>query len=43
VRTVACFGQCAMGPVVEINHNSGGHVNEHTLQRQVRALERESK
>jgi NADH-quinone oxidoreductase subunit E len=43
VRTVACFGQCALAPVIEINHNICGHVNEHTLQRQVRALERESK
>jgi NADH-quinone oxidoreductase subunit E len=43
IRTVACFGQCALAPVVEINHNIMGHVNEHTLQRQVRALERESK
>jgi NADH-quinone oxidoreductase subunit E len=43
VRTVACFGQCALAPVVEINHNICGHVNEHTLQRQVRELERESK
>ena len=43
VRTVACFGQCALAPVVEINHHICGHVNEHTLQRQVRALERESK
>ena len=43
VRTVACFGQCALAPVVEINHNICGHVNEHTLQRQLRDLERESK
>ena len=43
VRTVACFGQCALAPVVEINHNICGHVNEHTLQRQLRELERESK
>jgi len=43
VRTVACFGQCALAPVVELNHNICGHVNEHTLQRQVRALEREKK
>ena len=42
VRTVACFGQCALAPVVEINHNICGHVNEHTLQRQLRELERES-
>jgi len=43
VRTVACFGQCALAPVVEINHNICGHVNEHTLQRQLRELERGSK
>lgn len=42
VRTVACFGQCALAPVVEINHNICGHVNEHTLQRQLRELERET-
>ena len=43
VRTVACFGQCALAPVVEVNHNICGHVNEHTLQRQLRQLERETK
>lgn len=42
LRTVACFGQCALAPVVEINHRICGHVNERTLQREVRALERES-
>jgi len=42
VRTVACFGQCAMAPVVEVNHRICGHVNERTLQREVRALEREN-
>jgi NADH-quinone oxidoreductase subunit E len=42
VRTVACFGQCALAPVVEINHRICGHVNERTLQREVRSLERES-
>jgi NADH-quinone oxidoreductase subunit E len=42
VRTVACFGQCALAPVVEINHNICGHVNEHTLQRQLRELRRET-
>jgi NADH-quinone oxidoreductase subunit E len=42
VRTVACFGQCALAPVVEINHHICGHVNEHTLQRQLRELEREA-
>ena len=38
VRTVACFGQCALAPVVEINHQILSHVNERTLQRQVDAL-----
>ena len=42
VRTVACFGQCALAPVVEVNHRICGHVNERTLQREVRALLRES-
>lgn len=38
VRTVACFGQCALAPVVEIDHRISGHVNERTLQREVRQL-----
>jgi NADH-quinone oxidoreductase subunit E len=42
VRTVACFGQCALAPVVEINHRICGHVNERTLQREIRSLEREN-
>ncbi len=42
LRTVACFGQCALAPVVEINHRICGHVNERTLQREIRNLERES-
>ena len=42
VRTVACFGQCALAPVVEVNHRICGHVNERTLRREVRALEREN-
>ena len=41
VRTVACFGQCALAPVVEIDHRICGHVNERTLQREVRSLDRE--
>ncbi len=41
VRTVACFGQCALAPVVEVNHRICGHVNERSLQREVRSLERE--
>ncbi|MGD0211579.1 MAG: NAD(P)H-dependent oxidoreductase subunit E [Terriglobales bacterium] len=42
VRTVACFGQCALAPVVEVNHRICGHVNERTLQREIRNVERES-
>jgi NADH-quinone oxidoreductase subunit E len=38
IRTVACFGQCALAPVVEVNHQILSHVNERTLQREVRAL-----
>lgn len=38
VRTVACFGQCALAPVVEVNHQILSHVNERTLQREVKAL-----
>jgi NADH-quinone oxidoreductase subunit E len=38
LRTVACFGQCALAPVVEINHAVLGHVNEQALQREVRHL-----
>ncbi len=42
VRTVACFGQCALAPVVEINHRICGHVNERTLKREVKSLSREN-
>lgn len=38
IRTVACFGQCALAPVVEVNHHILSHVTERTLQREVRAL-----
>lgn len=38
LRTVACFGQCALAPVVEVDHNILGHVNEHALEREVQAL-----
>ena len=42
LRTVACFGQCALAPVVEVNHVIYGHVNERTLDRELKALEKES-
>jgi NADH-quinone oxidoreductase subunit E len=43
IRTVACFGQCALAPVVEVNHHILSHVNERTLQREVKALTEEKK
>jgi len=38
LRTVACFGQCALAPVIEVDHAILGHVNETTLQREVEAV-----
>lgn len=38
VRTVACFGQCAMAPVVEINHHICGHATERTVQREIATI-----
>ena len=37
LRTVACFGQCALAPVVEVNHAIFGHMNEQALQRELEA------
>jgi len=31
VRTVACFGQCALAPVVEVDRTIQGHVNRQKL------------
>ena len=42
IRTVACFGQCALAPVVEVNHEVYGHMNEQTLQREMKHLGRET-
>ena len=41
IRTVACFGQCALAPVVEIDHAIRGHVKEQALMREVDALRKE--
>jgi NADH-quinone oxidoreductase subunit E len=38
IRTVACFGQCALAPVVEVDHRICGHVNERTLEREIEAV-----
>jgi NADH-quinone oxidoreductase subunit E len=43
LRTVACFGQCALAPVVEVNHTIYGHMNEQALLREVEALEKGSR
>ncbi len=40
VRTVACFGQCALAPVVEVDHSILGHVNERALDREVESLKK---
>ena len=40
LRTVACFGQCALAPVAEVDHNILGHVSEQALQREVNALKK---
>lgn len=38
LRTVACFGQCALAPVVEVDHAILSNVSERTLEREVAAL-----
>jgi NADH-quinone oxidoreductase subunit E len=38
LRTVACFGQCALAPVVEVDHSIYGHMNEQTLRRELEEL-----
>ena len=42
IRTVACFGQCALAPVVELDHRICGHMNEGALAREVGALGEEN-
>lgn len=38
LRTVACFGQCALAPVVEVDHAIFGHMNERILHRELEDL-----
>jgi NADH-quinone oxidoreductase subunit E len=40
LRTVACFGQCALAPVVEVDHAIFGHMNEQALHRELEHLAR---
>ena len=42
IRTVACFGQCALAPVVELDHRICGHMNEGALAREVSTLGEEN-
>jgi NADH-quinone oxidoreductase subunit E len=42
VRTVACFGQCALAPVVEVDHAIHGHLKEQALIREVELLRKEN-
>ena len=42
IRTVACFGQCALAPVAEVNHTVHGHVKEQALMREVDKLKKEA-
>jgi NADH-quinone oxidoreductase subunit E len=42
IRTVACFGQCALAPVVEVDHAIRGHVKEQALMREVDKLRKEA-
>jgi NADH-quinone oxidoreductase subunit E len=41
IRTVACFGQCALAPVVEVDHAIRGHVKEQALIREVEKLRKD--
>jgi NADH-quinone oxidoreductase subunit E len=41
IRTVACFGQCALAPVVEVDHAIRGHVKEQALIREVDTLRKD--
>ena len=38
IRTVACFGQCALAPVVAIDHEIYGHVSDFNLRKLVAAI-----
>lgn len=40
LRTVACFGQCALAPVAEVDHAILSNVSERTLEREVDVLRR---
>jgi NADH-quinone oxidoreductase subunit E len=39
IRTVACFGQCALAPVAAIDHAIYGHIGDFKLRKLVAAIE----
>ena len=39
VRTVACFGQCALAPVVEVDREIYGRMNERELRKVIEKIE----
>jgi NADH-quinone oxidoreductase subunit E len=39
IRTVACFGQCALAPVAAIDHEIYGHVSDIKLRKLVAAID----
>ncbi len=39
IRTVACFGQCALAPVAGIDHEIYGHVSDFKLKKLVSAID----
>ena len=39
IRTVACFGQCALAPVAAIDHEIYGHVSDFKLRKLVAEIE----
>jgi len=43
VRTVACFGQCALAPVVAVDEDIHGHMSDIKMRRIVRAMMQEDK
>ena len=43
VRTVACFGQCALAPVVEVDRKIYGRMNERELRKVIDKVDRKGK
>ncbi len=43
VRTVACFGQCALAPVVEVDRKIYGRMNERELRKVIERVDRKGK